>query len=159
MPKCNLQIFFFFFFKYCICVCWFLVLSEWPMLKRFSFCISKIYTEPIKRKNVSHNLDRKDNAPIITQWFYITNMSLASSAYNYKIRSHFLLFTKLLQQNPFLIISHSPSDLQLFLRVSQDAPCHLWNREKALTVTLHFWGLCRLTATAYDPDHINQRVT
>lgn len=78
----------FFFLKYCIR--WLLVPSEWPHAEKvFILHFPKYIQSPLKERNVSHNLDRKENAPIITQWFYITNMSLASSAYNYKIKVTF----------------------------------------------------------------------
>ena len=81
-------------------------------------------------------------------------MSLASSAYNYKIRSPFLLFTKLLQQNPFLITSRSPSDLQRLLRVSQDAPCYLCNQEQAFDSDPPLLG-----SLSFDLDQIHKRAT
>lgn len=60
------------------------------MLKGFHFAFPKYIQNPLNERNVSHNLYRKENAPIITQWFYITNMSL----YDYKMRSHSLLCTQ-----------------------------------------------------------------
>lgn len=72
------------------------------MLKCFHFAFPKYIQNPLSEKNVSHNLHKKENAPIITQWFYINNMSRASSAYDYKMRSLFCIL-KLLHPNLFVI--------------------------------------------------------
>lgn len=72
MPKCNLQIF---FLSDIVYVLWLLVPSEWPHTKKFHFAFPKYIQNPLSERNVSHNLYRKENVPIITQWFYTTNMS------------------------------------------------------------------------------------
>lgn len=58
-------------------------------------------------------------------------MSLASSAYYYKIRSHFLLFTKLLHQSHFLVTRNWLS----FTPLSQVTFSYFWGWPRMLLAT------------------------
>lgn len=134
------------------------------MLKVFHFAFPKYIQNPLNERNVSHNLYRKENAPIIIQWFYITNMSLASSAYNYKMRLFFCILKKIAPksfshcQKSATTHAHPPNDLQLFLRRSQDASCYICTEGQAPTLILPFRSLCHLTSTAhYLPDIYKHR--
>lgn len=138
MPKCNLQIF---FLSDIVYVLWFLVPSEWPHTKKFHFAFPKYIQNPLSERNVSHNLYRKENVPIITQWFYTTNMSQPHHPTTTKwghsfVYSHYL--TKILSHCQISATTHTPPQnvLQLFLRRSQDAACNLYTEGQVPTLSL-----------------------
>lgn len=80
----------------------FLVPQEWPHAENISFVFSKFKQNSLSERNVSHNLYRKENIPIITQWFYRTNMLLVQSAYECEMRLHFLSHATLFYSSPVL---------------------------------------------------------
>lgn len=100
------------------------------MLKDFHFAFPKYIQNPLNERNVSHNLYRKENAPIITQWFYITNMSLASLAYNWPQNEITFSFVHPNYYTKVLATTHTPppNDLQLFLTMFQDAASYVWTQ-------------------------------
>lgn len=91
-------------------------------------------------------------------------MSLASSAYNYKMRLFFCILKKIAPksfshcQKSATTHAHPPNDLQLFLRRSQDASCYICTEGQAPTLILPFRSLCHSTSTAhYLPDIYKRR--
>lgn len=160
MPKCNLQIF---FLSDIVYVLWFLVPSEWPHTKKFHFAFPKYIQNPLSERNVSHNLYRKENVPIITQWFYTTNMSQPHHPTTTKwghsfVYSHYL--TKTLFTLPD-ISYHSHSSPKCPSAVSEKAPgccpqpVH-WGTSPSSESS--YWCLYHSTSTAHDLLNIDKHM-